>query len=75
MYTLQRVPARSLHDGAPDSGLAGVTSAGGDPADWRCFFDLCTHHVPGMRADGSLFCATCHPPFLQWLGMSGPALR
>ncbi len=33
----------------------------GPAAAWRCAFDLGTGHVPAQRADGTLFCATCHP--------------
>jgi hypothetical protein len=28
---------------------------------WRCYLDLGTGHVLGVRTDGTIFCATCHP--------------
>jgi hypothetical protein len=40
-------------DPLPDSAEA--------PSGWRCGFDLGSGHVPARRADGSVFCGTCHP--------------
>jgi hypothetical protein len=31
------------------------------PEGWHCYFDLGSGHVPERRADGSIFCGTCHP--------------
>jgi hypothetical protein len=28
---------------------------------WRCWADLGSGHVPALRADGSVYCVTCHP--------------
>lgn len=28
---------------------------------WRCWADLGSGHVPALRADGSVYCGTCHP--------------
>jgi hypothetical protein len=39
------------------------TPGNGAAAGWRCSIGL--GHVPAIRADGSTFCATCHPPFQQ----------
>ncbi len=39
---------------------------------WRCAFDHGTGHVPAQRADGTLFCATCHPSVAD--AWSGPGV-
>jgi hypothetical protein len=55
---------------ADDVSLTGSPSASepdplpgsaGDLAGWHCYFDLGSGHVPERRADGSVFCGTCHP--------------
>jgi len=34
----------------------------GEVPAWRCALDLGSGHLPAERADGTIFCATCHPP-------------
>jgi hypothetical protein len=34
---------------------------------WHCRIDLGTGHVMGIRADGSTYCATCHPSAMTTL--------
>jgi hypothetical protein len=46
----------------PPLGEAGPTV----PA-WHCRIDLGTGHVMGIRADGSAYCATCHPSAMTML--------
>lgn len=46
-------PSASEPDPRPDSAEA--------LCGWRCGFDPGSGHVPARRADGSVFCATCHP--------------
>jgi len=46
-------PSASEPDPLPDSAEA--------LSGWRRGFDLGSGHVPARRADGSVFCGTCHP--------------
>lgn len=50
--------------GVPSAGTVRPTP--GNVVAWRCGSDLGTGHIPAQRADGTVFCATCHPP------MAGP---
>jgi Protein of unknown function (DUF3631)/Bifunctional DNA primase/polymerase, N-terminal/Primase C terminal 1 (PriCT-1) len=45
----------------PDAKLR--VPSNGAAAGWRCSIGL--SHVPAIRADGSIYCATCHPPYQQ----------
>ena len=36
-------------------------SVDGAVSSWRCPVDLSRAHVPALRRDGSVYCATCHP--------------
>ncbi len=49
------------------SGLARqpLGHAGPGVEAWHCRIDLGSGHIPGTRADGSRFCATCHPPTIS----------
>jgi hypothetical protein len=53
-------PLPSQPDGpdAPDAELR--TSISGASAGWSC--RAAAGHMPASRADGSIFCGTCHPP-------------
>lgn len=46
---------------APDAEVR--TPSNGAAAGWRC--SIGPGHVPAIRADGSLLCSTCHPPYQQ----------
>jgi hypothetical protein len=39
------------------------TPGNGAAAGWHC--SIGPGHVPAIRADGSTFCTTCHPPYQQ----------
>jgi len=49
------------------SPIAGCTGPVCDPEaegvleSWQCWADLGSGHVPALRADGSVYCGTCHP--------------
>lgn len=51
------VGARHDTDDTPDTSLQALNPE----KRWRCSVDLGTGHVLGRRADGSTYCATCHP--------------
>jgi hypothetical protein len=51
----------SLTAGPSPSEPDPLPGSAGDHADWHCYFDLGSGHVPERRADGSIFCGTCHP--------------
>jgi hypothetical protein len=59
--SLSGLPARIGAADAPDAEVRAPSN--GTPAGWRCSIGL--GHVPGIRADGSTFCSTCHPPYQQ----------
>jgi hypothetical protein len=45
----------------PDLARRPLCEAGPGVPAWHCLIDLGTGHVMGLRADGSTYCATCHP--------------
>jgi hypothetical protein len=45
----------------PDARLR--VPSNGTAAGWHC--PIGSGHVPAIRADGSTYCATCHPPYQQ----------
>jgi hypothetical protein len=45
-----------------------VRSSAEPVATWHCGLDQGTGHLPARRADGTLFCATCHPSASSSIG-------
>jgi hypothetical protein len=57
-FSVSGLPAQTDAPDAPDA--ESPTSANGASAGWSC--RAAASHVPASRADGSIFCGTCHPP-------------
>jgi hypothetical protein len=53
--------APAVQTDGPDAKLR--VPSNGAAAGWCCSIGL--GHVPAIRADGSIHCATCHPPYQQ----------
>lgn len=59
--SVRGLPVRTDALDAPDAALR--APGNGAVAGWRCSIGL--GHAPAIRADGSTFCVTCHPPYQQ----------
>ena len=61
MASVTGLPVRTDAPDAPDAGSPAPSN--GAAAGWSC--RVGPGHVPASRADGSTFCAICHPPYQQ----------
>jgi len=59
MASVSGLPVQTDAADAPDAEVRAPSN--GASAGWRCSIGL--GHVPAIRADGSLLCSTCHPPY------------
>ena len=59
--SVKGLPVQADGPDAPDAELRAPSN--GAAAGRRC--SIGPGHVPGIRADGSLLCSTCHPPYQQ----------